>query len=129
MNASSDPCPFCQLSNRPSPLRSEYCFTFLDAFPVSQGHTLVIPHRHVGDLFDLSQCELADVFTLVTHVKGELQARFSPDGFNIGVNVGPAAGQTIMHAHVHVIPRYAGDSDDPTGGVRNVISGMGRYGE
>jgi diadenosine tetraphosphate (Ap4A) HIT family hydrolase len=98
-----------------------------DVYPVSDGHTLVIPFRHVADFFDLHDEELAAVFRLVREAKAALGSEYSPTGFNVGINVGRGAGQTVEHAHVHVIPRYAGDVENPTGGVRNVIPEKGRY--
>jgi diadenosine tetraphosphate (Ap4A) HIT family hydrolase len=97
------------------------------AFPVSPGHTLVLSRRHVADFFELSRAEVAGLTDLVFQVQRRLAARLCPGGFNVGVNVGAAAGQTIMHVHVHVIPRYLGDLPQPQGGVRNVIPGKGRY--
>jgi diadenosine tetraphosphate (Ap4A) HIT family hydrolase len=107
---------------------NELATAFVDAFPVSPGHTLVAPRRHVADFFDLSANEIAAVFQLVFQIRSRIAAERCPTAFNVGVNVGAAAGQTIMHVHVHVIPRYPGDVLDPTGGIRNVIPGMGRYG-
>jgi len=104
-----------------------YAFAVLDRFAVSEGHALVIPRRLVASFFELSPQERSAVFALVDEVVAWLEERHAPDGFNIGVNVGEAAGQTVMHVHVHVIPRYAGDVDDPAGGVRFVIPEKGNY--
>jgi diadenosine tetraphosphate (Ap4A) HIT family hydrolase len=98
-----------------------------DAFPVSPGHTVVIPRRHVASWFDATPDERVALMALVDEVKAKLDAEFHPDGYNIGINVGEAAGQTVMHLHVHVIPRFAGDVDDPRGGVRFVIPARGNY--
>jgi len=92
-----------------------------DAFPVSPGHTLIIAHRHVPDFFDLTAGELAALHELLRAARLRLNTILRPEGFNVGVNVGPVAGQTVPHAHIHLIPRFAGDVADPTGGVRNVI--------
>ena len=100
---------------------------FLDSFPVSSGHALVIPRRHVVSIWDLATEEYADAFDLVRQVKDLLQKKFEPQGFNVGVNCGEAAGQTVFHAHIHIIPRYAGDVPRPRGGVRNIIPGKGDY--
>ena len=89
---------------------------------------LVIPRRHAASYFQLSGEEKADIWNLVERVQKYLEDKFRPDGFNIGFNENVAAGQTIFHLHIHVIPRYEGDVDDPTGGIRNVIPGKGRYG-
>ena len=85
------------------------------------GHLLLIPFRHIPTLFEATDEEQAALLALVREAKDLLDDRFRPDGYNIGVNVGTAAGQTVMHLHVHVIPRYAGDMEDPRGGVRGVI--------
>jgi len=100
-----------------------------DAFPLSEGHTLVIPRRHVLSLFELSPDEQVDAWRLVAQVRAELAKQFSPDAFNIGLNDGAAAGQTVPHAHIHVIPRYRGDVPDPRGGVRWVIPQKAAYWE
>jgi diadenosine tetraphosphate (Ap4A) HIT family hydrolase len=98
-----------------------------DAFPVAEGHMLVIPRRHVASLFDLSDEEQAALWRLVALVRGKLVSQLQPDGFNVGVNDGPAAGQTVMHAHVHVIPRRTGDVADPKGGVRWVVPAKAQF--
>jgi len=102
-------------------------FAIYDKFPVSSGHVLIIPKNHVSDYFQLSNKEKADLWLLVEEIKIILDNKFNPDGYNIGFNLGQSAGQTISHVHIHVIPRYIGDVDDPTGGVRNVIPGKGKY--
>jgi diadenosine tetraphosphate (Ap4A) HIT family hydrolase len=98
-----------------------------DAFPVAEGHTLVVPKRHVASLFDLPEEDQAALWRLVALVRGKLASELRPDGFNVGVNGGPAAGQTVLHAHVHVIPSRAGDVSDPRGGVRWVLPAKARY--
>jgi len=98
-----------------------------DAFPVSPGHALIISRRHVADLFELSAEEHAALWALLPAVKAAICARYEPAGFNVGVNVGFAAGQTIGHVHVHVIPRYEGDAVDPRGGVRWVLPDRAAY--
>lgn len=98
-----------------------------DAFLVSEGHTLVVPRAHVASLFDLRPDVLARIWAAVSDVRTELAARYSPDDFNIGLNDGRAAGQTVAHAHVHVIPRYQGDVPDPRGGVRWVVPTHAAY--
>ncbi len=119
-------CPFCE--PRASMLaETELCCAFFDNFPVSEGHSLVIPKRHVATIWDLSTEEYADLFNLVRQVKEVIQNKFDPQGINVGVNCGQAAGQTVFHAHIHVIPRYAGDVPNPRGGVRNVIPSKGDY--
>lgn len=100
-----------------------------DGYPIAEGHTLVVPKRHVASLFDLDEEERAAVWSMVEAVRGELLERLQPDGFNVGLNDGAAAGQTVMHAHVHVIPRVEGDVADPRGGVRWVLPGRAQYWE
>jgi diadenosine tetraphosphate (Ap4A) HIT family hydrolase len=102
-------------------------FVVEDAYPISRGHTLAIPRRHTANFFDLTSDEIASLVQLVRAARDRLDRSFKPSGYNIGVNVGQSAGQTIMHVHIHLIPRYSGDVDDPLGGVRNVIPGRGRY--
>lgn len=128
MNASQDePCPFCSIPPDRIVESAPAAFTVLDAFPVSPGHTLVVTKRHVADFFALKAQEFADIVRLIRSAKDRLDAELHPSGYNVGVNVGEHAGQTVMHVHVHVIPRFSGDTDDPTGGVRRVIAGKGRY--
>lgn len=103
------------------------CFAFRDKFPVSEGHTLVIPKRKVSDYFELSFKEQSACWFLVNLIKADLQDRFNPDGFTIGININEAAGQTISHVHIHIIPRYTGDVEHPRGGVRGVIPGKREY--
>jgi len=105
----------------------EYALVVDDAFPVSRGHTLVIPRRHTADFFDLTREETTSLFQLLRQARTRLDSSLKPSGYNIGVNVGQIAGQTVMHVHVHLIPRYMGDTPNPVGGVRNVIPGKGCY--
>lgn len=98
-----------------------------DAYPVAPGHTLVIPRRHVGSFFELHRSEQAAMLTLVDRARLDLERDFTPDGFTIGVNDGAAAGQTVPHVHMHLIPRHLGDVDDPRGGIRWVLPLKARY--
>lgn len=100
---------------------SEYGFAAYDRHPASEGHFLVIPYRHFASYFDINPEELVDLWGLVAKGKEVVDKEFSPDGYNIGINVGSAAGQSIHHLHIHVIPRYEGDVENPKGGVRGVI--------
>jgi superfamily II DNA or RNA helicase/diadenosine tetraphosphate (Ap4A) HIT family hydrolase/SOS-response transcriptional repressor LexA len=102
-------------------------FAFRDRFPVSPGHTLVVTRRVTPDWFTATDDERAAVFALVADVKRQLDDELAPDGYNVGFNAGLAAGQTVMHLHVHVIPRFRGDMDDPRGGVRHVIPSKANY--
>ena len=113
-------CPFC-IPERSILIESESTIVIFDAFPVSQGHVLIIPKRHCCNFFDLAPAEQADCFTLLNRVKTIIQDKYNPDGFNVGININEAAGQTILHAHIHLIPRYLGDVEKPRGGVRGVI--------
>ena len=105
---------------------NELAFAFRDAFSVSPGHTLVVPRRVFADWWGASSEEKVALFELVDEVKGQLDLEFLPNGYNVGFNAGAAAGQTVFHLHVHVIPRYEGDVPDPRGGVRHVLPG-GNY--
>ncbi len=120
-------CPFCTLSPDRITASNSLSFAIRDGYPISAGHTLVIPSRHVGSFFDLSPEEHDALFELVRSQKGKLDREFSPQSYNIGINDGPAAGQTVPHVHIHLIPRYQGDVTDPRGGVRWVLPAKARY--
>jgi len=122
-------CPFCALPNDRIIFESDYTLTIRDGFPVSQGHTLIIPKRHVQSFFELQAIEKAAVLQAMDEAKEALDKEFIPDGYNIGINNGEAAGQTIMHLHVHLIPRYKGDTEDPRGGVRWIFPEKAKYRE
>lgn len=111
-------CPFCDVSGY---LQGEECVARFDKYPVTQGHTLILPKRHVFTWFEMSSSEQLDAMRLISLVKHQLDAEFGPDGYNIGMNCGTPAGQTVEHAHIHVIPRFKGDVTKPQGGVRGVI--------
>ena len=115
-----EPCIFCNI-DREILAQDRHAVAIYDAHPVAKGHALVIPRRHVVTVWDLDAAEYAACFELVRVMRAVIQSRFVPDGFNIGVNCGEAAGQTVFHAHIHLIPRYRGDVPSPRGGVRNVI--------
>lgn len=121
-------CPFCVPDKeRELITESATAYALFDIYPVSQGHALIIPKQHVADYFDLSERTKTACWLVADRVKMLLAQRFQPNGFNIGINVGNAAGQTLPHVHIHLIPRYQGDVENPTGGVRNVIAGKGDY--
>jgi diadenosine tetraphosphate (Ap4A) HIT family hydrolase len=122
-------CPFCSLPDERIILANEHAVVIRDAYPVSLGHTLVIPRRHEGSFFDLSASERDAMLLLLDEAKRQLDASHAPQGFNIGVNDGPVAGQTVPHVHMHLIPRFAGDVADPRGGVRWVIPSKAKYWE
>ena len=102
-------------------LENEQAYVQLERDSLSPGHVIVVPRRHVADFFQMSTSEHDAVNQLLREAHGYITERFSPDGFNVGINVGKAAGQTRMHVHVHLIPRYAGDVANPKGGIRAVL--------
>ena len=112
-------CIFC--NQEELILENELTWARYDKYPVSPGHLLIITKRHVADFFDTTLEERQALNNLSEEAKKMLDREYSPDGYNIGVNCGAAAGQTIMHLHIHLIPRYQGDIDNPRGGVRGVI--------
>jgi diadenosine tetraphosphate (Ap4A) HIT family hydrolase len=120
-------CPFCDFDRARLVLESESAIALRDGFPVADGHTLVIPRRHVKSIFDLSAADQAGLWVLVADVRERLIGDVSADAINIGVNDGWAAGQTVEHAHIHLIPRRQGDVVDPRGGIRNIIPSKARY--
>lgn len=120
-------CPFCDLDASRVAASNDLALAVLDAYPVNPGHTLIVPRRHVASWFEATTDERAALVALLDEVKQDLDRRFSPAGYNIGINAGEAAGQTVMHLHVHLIPRFRGDVDDPRGGVRFVIPERGNY--
>ena len=120
-------CPFCSHEQRGVLVESDFALAIPDGYPITKGHTLVIPKRHVASLFDLSEVEQAAIWRIVAEVRRLLAVRYQPDGFNLGINDGKAAGQTVMHAHVHVIPRRNGDVADPRGGVRWLVPNKAAY--
>lgn len=125
----SDDCPFCNVPEAERVAGNGLCFARWDKYPVSPGHMLIIPFRHFPDYFDADADEVSAIWKLVAAARTIIREHHDPDGFNIGLNVGAAAGQSVWHMHVHVIPRYSGDTPDPFGGVRSVVLGKGRYGE
>lgn len=121
-------CIFCNLDqNREILAENDLAIAFYDAFPVNPGHTLIIPKRHVANYFELTEEECVAIQALLKIVKDTVEEKFHPDGYNIGVNVNEAAGQSIFHVHIHLIPRYIGDVENPKGGVRGVIPAKQKY--
>ena len=114
------PCELCE--RREALLENALAYVRHDSNSLSRGHVLVIPKRHVAGFFEMTGEEQAAVLALLTQAQKSIQKQHSPDGYNIGVNVGKVAGQTRMHTHVHLIPRFQGDSDDANGGVRSVLA-------
>ena len=122
----NDPCLFCK-DPRGVSIQHELAYSARDSYPASPGHTVVIPRRHVSSFFDLTPEEVAACMGLIKEEKELIDKEFNPDGYNIGVNVGEAAGQSILHVHIHIIPRYKGDVENPQGGVRHVIPKKAHY--
>ena len=121
-------CPFCRLSRKVEMIcETATCAAFYDGYPVSPGHALVIPRRHVASWFDLTHHEREAMLLASEYVKRRIDERFHPDGYNVGINIGRAAGQSVFHCHMHVIPRYTGDVENPRGGVRGVIPAKKNY--
>ncbi|MGE3550518.1 MAG: HIT family protein [Geobacter sp.] len=121
------PCPFCTLEPDRISLSNDYAVAIRDGFAVSEGHMLIIPKRHIASIFEATAEEQAALFDLLGLARHQLLDELQPDGFNIGINDGTAAGQTVMHLHIHLIPRYAGDQPDPRGGVRWIFPDKAAY--
>jgi diadenosine tetraphosphate (Ap4A) HIT family hydrolase len=122
-------CPFCCRDQLRVLAEDELVFIYKDGFPVSLGHTIIITKRHVATLFDASEPEQLALLGALSRAKDLLDAAHHPDGYNIGINHGEAGGQTVPHLHIHLIPRYDGDSLDPRGGVRWVVPEKAKYWE
>ena len=121
-------CPFCTLEpTRTIHLALTSVIALRDGFPVTEGHTLIIPNRHIATWFDATPAERMELWSAIDLVCSELDKQYQPQGYNFGINSGEAAGQTVPHLHLHVIPRYEGDMEDPRGGVRHVIPEKGNY--
>ena len=124
-------CPFCNIEKAIDESRIIYqdstWIAILDNYPVSKGHTLLIPKRHCKTYFDLNFIELESIGVTIGVIKRLLDTKYNPDGYNIGINCGEAAGQTVHHCHIHIIPRYNGDCENPRGGVRGVIPEKQHY--
>ena len=122
----NNPCLFCTDPHGVSQ-QNELAYSARDSYGVSPGHSLVIPKRHVANFFDLTPEEIGACMELIIEERKLLDEEFKPDGYNIGVNIGSAAGQSIFHVHIHIIPRYKGDVENPQGGVRHVIPKKAYY--
>ncbi|MGK5094984.1 HIT family protein [Deltaproteobacteria bacterium TL4] len=120
-------CVFCNIQSEEKILENQLAYARYDKYPVNQGHMLIIPFRHIKTYFDAEDSEKAALWQLVEEAKRMMDSQFHPDGYNIGINVGETAGQTVMHLHIHMIPRYAGDMANPRGGVRGVIPSKQDY--
>ena len=126
-SSSSEGCPFCEAAPERIFYEGRVVRGIWDSFPVSPGHALVVPRRHVATWFDATREERLELAETIDHAREAILLRHHPDGFNIGMNLGVAAGQTVPHLHLHVIPRYAGDVEDPRGGVRWVVPSKAAY--
>ena len=120
-------CLFCELPDSEILINNDLCFARWDKFPVSPGHLLIIPKRHFESIFDATVEELQAFWDLIIKGKELIDNEHNPDGFNIGVNDGQAAGQSIFHVHIHMIPRYVGDVEEPLGGVRGIVPKKQKY--
>lgn len=120
-------CPFCALSPNRILEENEHGYLILDAYPISAGHSLIIPKRHIASWFDTQPEEKLSLLTLLDRAKERVAIECTPDGYNIGINDGQAAGQTVMHLHMHLIPRYQDDQPDPRGGIRWVLPDKAKY--
>ncbi len=120
-------CPFCDVGPERIVLSDPLALVIRDAFPISPGHTLIVPRRHMGSFFQVTEQEQQSLLALLREAKVGLESEFAPNAWNIGINDGPAAGQTVPHLHIHLIPRYTNDVPDPRGGVRWVIPSKANY--
>jgi len=114
-------CIFCNIEIERIITENELAFAIYDSFPVSKGHMLLIPKKHINNYFEADEHTKLQLWKLVDECKKMADKKFAPQGYNIGINCGEAAGQTVMHLHIHLIPRYTGDIENPRGGVRGVI--------
>lgn len=146
MGGKQQTCPFCNINPTRILTSNTHALAIMDGFPISPGHALIIPKRHIASLFEATSEERESLFDLLEEVRNpflpsfakggdksilaslyENEEKIIPDGFNIGINDGAAAGQTVMHLHIHLIPRYAGDQPDPRGGVRWIFPDKADY--
>ncbi len=124
--ANDSSCPFCT-KTYDLVVGNDLAYALYDTSPVSPGHCLIVPYRHVAEYFDVSTEERAAIWAVADEMKVIIDKEFSPDGYNMGVNVGKSAGQSVPHVHIHMIPRFKGDMDNPRGGVRGVIPDKQKY--
>lgn len=128
LNDTLSNCPFCQPDiDREIIVESDTVYAIYDKFPVNKGHALIIPKKHCSNYFDLSFNEQTACISILNTVKQIVAKRYNPDGFNVGININEAAGQTVPHVHIHLIPRYIGDVEEPRGGIRGVIPDKKNY--
>ena len=128
MNDPNNPCLFCNISNKEYVFENDLAFSSFDSYPVSEFHVLIVPKRHIKNYFELSNDEMIACNKIILLSKNKIeQMDQTIKGFNIGINCGKVAGQTIMHCHIHLIPRREGDVENPQGGVRGVIPSKQHY--
>lgn len=122
-------CVFCQnfMPNKKPLLQNKLAIAYFDEFPVSKGHILIISKRHATTFFDLTIEEQISLITLLNECKEYIDKKYNPDGYNVGLNCGEFAGQSVMHVHMHLIPRYKGDVSNPRGGIRGIIPNKKNY--
>ncbi len=120
-------CPFCQIPHQRVVRTFNHCYAIRDGYPVTEGHTLIIPYVHTENCFTAKEEVRVDMMEALQSLKEDLDLEYQPDGYNIGLNCGEPAGQTVMHLHLHLIPRYKGDTPNPRGGVRGVIPAKQSY--
>ena len=118
-------CPFCR--DPEIVIENELAYADYDSYPASPGHCLIITRRHVAEYFQATAAEKTAIWELVDEMKGIIDKEYNPDGYNVGVNIRAAAGQSVPHVHIHMIPRYKGDVENPQGGVRGVIPDKQKY--
>ena len=123
----SPACAFCEIAPAEILIERALAVARHDLFPVSKGHTLIIPRRHVVSFFETTAEERREMMALLDDAKAVIDGEHKPDGYNIGISDGAAAGQTVMHLHIHVMPRYVGDTPDPRGGVRWIVPAQAAY--
>lgn len=125
------PCLFCDIKDDQAiqVASSKNFVSIYDENPVTEGHALIFPKKHIESFFDLNKEEIVELYDLIKEVKKLVDQAYKPDAYNVGINNGQAAGRTIHHLHVHLIPRYEGDVENPRGGVRHIIPGKGDYHE
>jgi diadenosine tetraphosphate (Ap4A) HIT family hydrolase len=121
------PCPFCAIKPDEILIERALAIARRDTYPVNKGHALIIPRRHFVSFFDATEEERNAMAALLVETRALLDREHQPDGYNIGINDGPAAGQTVMHVHIHLVPRYIGDKADPRGGIRALFPEKAAY--
>ena len=127
--STSEHCPFCTVGPERVIFTNDLVLALWDRFPLSPGHALIVPRRHVAGWTEATEQEREALTRCIALARQQIEQDHAPNGYNIGINDGVAAGQTVLHLHLHVIPRYVGDVPDPRGGVRSVIPERARYWE